>query len=485
MINLDEIRVRLLSYGPKTDLRLDEKLLQVDPDILIALEGIGTVKGVTLEDRFRELLLSGKDPREFALKLHEESTRRGHASLTTSLSIQLEINKCSRAASMLLVAPPFGSYIQESQRRRIISRDDFVIPRRIASDQEAKRIFEKAVKESYEVYRFLTDSGVEIEDARYVLPLASATSLFASGSLDTFLGFIIDSKKLGRSSDIYPEELSLIGEGILNAALQAAPILTKAKLLFKTNLPTYPYANPYKNEDPLVDKIIEEAGKPEEPKLLSFTCLINDKGLILEALSDPAKASSLLPLLNAIFLEPLSLAAYHQSIRHRTVPTAVESIYRAFDRLAKQPEKSAIIPPRIGSSESLLRRFEDAIGLLIESYELLRGLGAFRSDAIYLAPQAMRIYAIRLYNAFNLLWPQGYIAMRTCSYSQWEERRVAYKIWNSIGEKAPEIASIMGERCKLLGYCPEREWCEIILKYREYDDDAHRKALRRLKEELE
>ncbi|MCD6421471.1 MAG: FAD-dependent thymidylate synthase [Thaumarchaeota archaeon] len=484
MIGIDDVKVRLLSYGPKTTLKLDGEKFQVDPDILIALEGIGTIKGVTLEDRLRELLLSGRDLRKFALKLHEESTRRGHASLTTSLSIQLEVIGCSRAASMLLVAPPFGSYIQESQRRRIISRDDFVIPRRILSDQEAEKIFEKAVEKSYEIYRFLIDSGVEIEDARYVLPLASATSLFASGSLDTFLGFIIDSRRLGRSSDTYPEELSLIGEEILKAALQAAPILTKAKLLFKTSLPTYPYANPYKEGDPIIDRIIREAGEPAEPKLLSFTCLIKDKDLILNALSDPAKASTLPPLLNAVFLEPLSLAAYHQSIRHRTVPTAVESIYKAFDRLIEKPEKSLTIPPRINSSESLSRRFMDAIQTMIGSYESLRELGALRSDAIYLAPQAMRIYAVRLYNAFNLLWPQGYVAMRTCSHSQWEERRIAYRIWSSIGERSPEIASIMGERCKLLGYCPEREWCEIILKYREYDEEAHRKALRKLGDEL-
>ncbi|RLG10227.1 MAG: hypothetical protein DRN64_03120, partial [Thaumarchaeota archaeon] len=241
MRRIEDVKVRLLSYGPKATLKLDGETLRVDPDILIALEGIGTVKGVTLEDRLRELLLSGKDPRKFALKLHEESTRRGHASLTTSLSIQLEVIRCSRAASMLLVAPPFGSYIQESQRRRMVSKDDFVIPRRIWSDREAGKIFEKAVEESYETYRFLIDSGVEVEDARYVLPLASATSLFASGSLDTFLGFILDSKRLGRSSETYPEELSLIGEEILKTALQAAPILTKAKLLFKTSLPTYPY----------------------------------------------------------------------------------------------------------------------------------------------------------------------------------------------------------------------------------------------------
>jgi len=484
MIKVDEITVKLLSYGPKTVLKLGDEEIPVEPDILIALEGIGTVKGVTLEDRYRDLLSLGKNPEKVALKLHEESTRRGHASLTTSLSLQLEISKCSRASSMLLVAPPFGSYLQESQRRRMVSRDDFVIPRKIAENPEARKTFERAISEAYAAYKQLIEEGVELEDARYILPLASATSLFASGSLDTFLGFIIDSERLKQGTDIYPDELITIGIEIKKLAHKVAPMLTKAKLSFKSNLPTYPYSNPYKDDDPLMENILNAAGEVSEPKMLSFTYLITDanENTLSKVLEDPAKASSLIPLVSAVFLEPLSLVAYHQSIRHRTVPTAVESIYKAAARLVKNPEKSLIIPPKISGSEKLLNIFQDSSKTLIECYKALMELGIPRSDAIYLIPQAMKIYVIRSYNAFNLLWPQGYVAMRSCSYSQWEERKIAYKIWNSISEENAEIASLMGERCKLLGYCPERKWCEIILKYREYNDEIHQNMLRKLQQ---
>ena len=477
MIKVDEIRVKLLSYGPKTVLRLNNEQVLVEPDILIALEGIGTIEGVTLEDRYRDLLSRGKDPAKVALMLHKESTRRGHASLTTSLSIQLEIGKCSRVSSMLLVAPPFGSYLQESQRRKLVARSDFVIPRRIDSNPDSRRIFERAIDEAYGAYRQLIEAGIEIEDARYILPLASATSLFASGSLDTFLGFIVDSERMGEKIDVYPEELITIGDEIKKLVYEVAPMLTKARLSFKSELPTYPYSNPYKDRDDLMDSILKTIGEVTKPKLLSFTSLIADKEAISRALKDPAKASSLIPLLNAIFLEPLSLVAYHQSIRHRTVPTAVESIYIAAARLIKDPEKSMIIPSKINASEKLLEIFRESAETLIECYKSLTESGIPRSDAIYSIPQAMKIYTVRCYNAFNLLWPQGYIAMRTCSYSQWEERRIAYEIWNSIAKEDEEIASLMGERCKLLGYCPERKWCEIILKYRGYDDEVHRRAL--------
>jgi len=41
-----------------------------------------------------------------------------------------------------------------------------------------------------ETYSRLIDAGVEIENARYVLPLCTETSLFASCSLENYVAFI-------------------------------------------------------------------------------------------------------------------------------------------------------------------------------------------------------------------------------------------------------------------------------------------------------
>ncbi len=481
MLSIEDVAVRLLSYGPAAEIDVDGERVFLDPDLLIALEGIGTIKGVTLSERFKELQEAGEEPSKLVSDFHRESTRRGHSSLTTSLMLQIEVSGCSRVASMLLVSPSFGSYIQESQRRRRVSREDFLIPNRIRSKERWRNLYQEAVEEAYDAYSWLIENGIELEDARYVLPLSSRTSLFASGSLETFLGLMFDARRLGRESRYYPEELSIIGDKIRNVAERIAPKLTEARLCFRIRLPTYPYANPYREEDEIMRELVEKYGG-ERPILLSLTVLVDRRELVQGSLKDPAQAHVLNPLIQAIFLEPMSLAAYHQSIRHRTVPTAVESIYSATSRCLAEPEKNLIVPPKVMESESLVTRFRDTISKLLDAYEKLIIDGAYPSDAVYLTPQALKIYAIRSYNAFNLLWPQGYVAMRTCSYSQWEERRIAYEIWRRIKEKVPWLGELMGERCKLLGYCPERRWCEIILKYRRYDDELHRRALGDLEE---
>jgi len=471
-----DIGVKLLSYGPRTRLKLNGRDFRVEPDLLIALEGIGTFKGVTLEERLQELLKAGKDLERVAFKMHRESTRRGHASLTTSLSLQFEVNVCSRVASMLLVSPPFASYLQESQRRRRLQSSDFMIPEEIASNQALKREFERVVSSSYEAYGWMIERGIELEDARYVLPLASKTSLFISSSLESLIGFVLRSRE--DSSEYYPEELALIGRLIEEKVSSIAPALLRARMDFKAPLPTYPYANPYKPEDPLMESIIADAGYPDKPMLLALNVYPRAVEHAGNLLRDPSMAASLNPFIQALFLEPLSLAAYHQSIRHRTVPTAVESIYSAAKRALEDSRRNLIIPPKVKSSENIMRRFYDTIQAMLESYQRFLDEDVRPSDAIYLLPQALKIYVVRMYNAFNLLWPQGYVATRTCSRAQWEEREVAYEIWRKIRERYPELGELMGEKCKILGYCPEKEWCPIILKYRSYGDEEHKRLQR-------
>jgi thymidylate synthase (FAD) len=72
------------------------------------------------------------------------------------------------------------------------------------------------------------------------------------------------------------------------------------------------------------------------------------------------------------------------------------------------------------------------------------------------------------------------VATRTCSKAQWEERSIAYKIWRDVEKEMPWLSKLMGEKCKHLRHCPEKDWCPIILKYMEYSDEIHKRHSRML-----
>lgn len=471
MFRVDDVSIRLLSYGPYSSI----SGVEIDPDILIALEGLGTFKGVTIEERLKELQAKSKDPRDVASSMHRESTRRGHASITTSLILQFEVNPCSRASTLLLAAQPFGSYLQESQRRRQVNKDEFIIPPKI-DDDKLSSLYYEAVDYVWRCYKSLLDGGVPLEDARYLLPISSRTSIFVTGSLESFIWLIYSSEN--RDERYFPIELKKLGELIKKLAMSISPLITSARLSFKPLHYVYPYPDLYKIEDKIMEEIIKRYREPDHPILIEFKVAGSIEDFVEEALKNPEYMNSLNPLICALTLEPLSIAAYHQSIRHRTVLTSVESIYKAMERAVRSTEKNIITPPTIRSKEELSKIFNEAIYKLLETYSALINEDVAPSEAIYLCPQAVRIYTVRTYNAFNLLWPQGYIGTRTCSYAQWEERMKAYSIWRSIEKASPIIGRLMGEKCKHLGYCPEKNWCQIIKKYiPEYNDEQHKKMM--------
>ncbi|HIQ29386.1 MAG TPA: FAD-dependent thymidylate synthase [Candidatus Caldiarchaeum subterraneum] len=466
------VEVRLYTHGPKASIPVDG-LEELGPDVFIALEGLGTFRGVSLEERARELVKSGKDLLKHSLKIHKESTRRGHASITTSAMLQMEVRDCSRVLSMLLVAPPFGSYLQESQRRSEVSEEYVVTPPNLGLNS---RGYGEAVSKMLGFYRRLVKEGVELEDARYILPIGVKTSLFASVSLETYVYFL-QLPESGEAKEYTPTEVFEFAERLRELLEHVAPALLEARLSFRNRLATYPFPNPFKKNDPLVSKVAKRFNYPHETVVLD-SLIIEEPGEeeMLKAVYEGEKETldSLNPFINVITLEPMSLVAYHQAIRHRTVPTAVESIYDAVQRALKNPEENTVIPPRVKNREELADEFQHIFTEALELYRKMIDNGTPPSSACYIIPQALKVYVIRNYNGYNILYPQGFIGTRTCSYTQWEERGIAYKIWRDLEKIRPKLASLMGEKCRYLGFCPERSWCPIILKYHKYDDEIHR-----------
>ncbi|MCS7136169.1 MAG: FAD-dependent thymidylate synthase [Nitrososphaerota archaeon] len=467
----EDLEVCLYSYGPKSEVSIGQRTLTLEPDVFIALEGTGTFEGISLEERLQNFLEKGKKLEKFASKMHSESTRRGHASLSTSVFVQFEVRGCSRIGSMLLVASRFGSYLQESQRRKRVDSSYLLCPEEINA-KGLKDMYQDSVKACLEIYSQFCDEGIPIEDARYVLPLGIKTSLFVSTTLESMIPLI----RLGveaKSSRLVPNEVVILADKISDMLERVSPAIFRARMKFDGRPVAYPLPNPFKYED-LVTKIARENELPSEPKLLDFR-IVGGESLLLH-MNEREKVESLGQLSHLIYaslLEPMSLVAYHQAIRHRTVPTVVESIYAAVDRASKDVERWVVVPPTINRNSSLRKQFLEVVSMALRTYTELLTSGASPASAVYVVPQAIKIYTIRVYDGFNLLYPIGFVATRTCSYAQHEERGIAYKLWATVSRVNELIGSMMGEKCKLLGYCPEKDWCPIILKYREYNDELH------------
>ncbi len=103
--------------------------------------------------------------------------REGHTSLIEHAGATFEIEGISRACSHQLVRHRIASYSQESQRYVDMSDPTWALPAAIAENSEAMAIWEQFAGEVTTAYRQLRALGVRKEDARFVLPNATATRL--------------------------------------------------------------------------------------------------------------------------------------------------------------------------------------------------------------------------------------------------------------------------------------------------------------------
>jgi len=115
--------------------------------------------------------------------------REGHESLIEHANATFEISGISRACSHQLVRHRLASYSQESQRYVDMSDPALVIPDAIAGDPHARAVWDGFVEGVKSTYQELRELGVLKEDARFVLPNATATRIIVTMNFRELLHF--------------------------------------------------------------------------------------------------------------------------------------------------------------------------------------------------------------------------------------------------------------------------------------------------------
>ena len=102
--------------------------------------------------------------------------KEGHESILEHCSLTFKIVGISRACSHQLVRHRLASYTQESQRYVEMDSLDVVCPKSI-EDSFLKDYWDSIIVLLEEAYRRFSDNGIPIEDARYILPNATFTTI--------------------------------------------------------------------------------------------------------------------------------------------------------------------------------------------------------------------------------------------------------------------------------------------------------------------
>lgn len=144
---------------------------------------------------------------------------RGHYSVFEHIHFTFAVKGISRACLAQLTRHRLASYTVESQRYCDYTKKqvDFVFPETVSGDLiETYRTF---LAQAYECYRDLRAAGVPAEDARFVLPQATTTSLvFTMNARELFHCFNLRLDKHAQW------EIRQLFKQVLQLVLKIAPL---------------------------------------------------------------------------------------------------------------------------------------------------------------------------------------------------------------------------------------------------------------------
>lgn len=121
---------------------------------------------------------------EKMLKLISRVISSRHYSTIEHIQISFAISNVSRACTHQLVRHRHMSFSQKSQRYvKEKGQFDYIIPPTIDKNPELKEKFEQFMSDISNKYQEFVEAGIPAEDARFVLPNATASSMVASLNL--------------------------------------------------------------------------------------------------------------------------------------------------------------------------------------------------------------------------------------------------------------------------------------------------------------
>lgn len=158
------------------------------------------------------------EPRGQPGRFLQSRIREGHESIIEHASLTFDISGISRACSHQLVRHRIASYSQESQRYVQMDDPEFVVPPSIAADAQAMAVWDDFVAQVGTTYERLRALGVRKEDARFLLPNATATRILVTMNFRSLRHFF--SVRCARAAQWEIRELAL---EMLRQARDVAP----------------------------------------------------------------------------------------------------------------------------------------------------------------------------------------------------------------------------------------------------------------------
>ena len=463
------------------------------------IELIGGYEKNELDTRIQKVATAGKLSRfpgnvfevlescndyEKNLKLVKRIIGMGHKSIIEHDYLVFAICDVTPIIEQTIIGNRLTSFTIKSRREVDFRTAGFFVPefrnKNLEPHPKNEQIKEKYVahmKYLFNTYGDLVDNGINVEDARFILPYSFHSNIIM-GLNGRELEKMVISFLYGPLSKI--SELKELGEKLYAIIKESVPYLDESIQNYKSNS-----SNSFEYMESLADR--PKIKIAEKPTLISYTpnpddvilksnimyhfqCSEKEATEILqksETKDSEYKAKSMniilhkeerreLEQVNFTFQIPISLSILTHLTRHRMHSLLIPEFLPLWDF------SNYITPATIKAKSDLEKLYINAHDKNVEVFEEFKQMDIADEDLIYFYIGAQMLNVVTTMNGRTLQW---ILRLRCCNKAQWQIRAIAKEIAKQVSEVAPLLGQGLGSTCMTDLVCYEgRECCGLIDK---------------------
>jgi len=410
----------------------------------------------------------------------------GHKSIIEHDYLVFAICDVTPIVEQTIIGNRLTSFTIKSRREVDFRNVNFYIPEFRNPDMtthkdndKLKELYTNHMKYLFNTYGDIVDHGINVEDARFVLPYSFHSNIIMgldARELEKLTVYLLTGS-LGKIS-----ELRELGNYFLNIIKESLPYLTDSieKEIEK--------ANSIDNFDYLAKTTTRpEISIIDKPKLISYTpdsdnvilnssvmyqyqCGQNTAEEIIKNAekTEPKFKENLMDVIlhkeerreleqvQFTFQIPISLSILTHLTRHRMHSLLVPDFAPMWNF------NNHVTPATIASNEECLRLFNEAVKKNIEVFNEFKEYNILEEDLIYFYLGCQMLNVITTFNARTAQW---ICRLRCCTKAQWQIRNIAKEVAKQVKEVSPLLGKGLGPTCMTDAICNEgKESCGLLGK---------------------
>ena len=422
-------------------------------EVCAASGRISTQSGTALE------IFERSHDKEKNKNLINKVTKSGHTSTIEHIFFNIAFENVSVVVEQFMIEFRLASFTVKSRRYVDFTDCGYLVPE--FKDEDDKFAYTATMDKLFSAYAYLTEKGVPKEDARFVLPYCFYSNFLCSLNGREMVN-VLTAMIYGRGRKI--KEIYNLGLSLLEQCRKYAPgVFTDFELKGAKYNDELEFDIPSDNDNSHSGEVCEILSVTIDGEKNVARCALIEKGdysadSIEKIVSSEENVSKILSAL-VKSSRPRALESYNCTVRFNEVSLSTLTHFArhriqniCIPNLIKADRNNYVFPETITSNEELNAIYNDAFASMKELYNSLKAKGYNEDVLIYCVLSGNTVDIVTTMNARELML---FFRLRSCTRAQWEIQIYANDLLKKLRKIAPDLFSLYGPSCYVLGYCPE------------------------------